>query len=436
MTVQPIDVGLLGDTRDAGGDVSADVSAPPDAPAFIDASGFCQGHGPIPLPGSDQCTGDLAHLFRFAACACGSLDASGRLTTDSFDSSGDGGAGSGQAASIAANGAVATNAHTTLGGSVYAGGAGVAQGSAAVTLRGDGTVAHDLLSGGDVLVGGIYQVGGDLDSTGNVTIQSGSLSVVGTVHLTAGHSASGVTAGGGVASDGTAVAPPCDCSRPIDIAGIVAAHQSDNDDGALGLATTALDHPPSPVQLPCGRYYVDGVQGGTVQLLVQGRVALFVAGDVSVDQGLEIDLAPDAELDLFVSGNVSLQGATTLGNVSAPARVRLYVGGPTVTLSATASVGANVYAPDAVVALASSFEMKGALFAQQLEFSGDFTIHYDTSVLQTPGCTPSGSPCQTCDDCAGATPACKAGTCVPCVTTADCCAPLTCSAGRCVLPAQ
>jgi hypothetical protein len=95
-----------------------------------------------------------------------------------------------------------------------------------------------------------------------------------------------------------------------------------------------------------------------------------------------------------------------------------------------------VYAPDAVVALASSFEMKGALFAQQLEFSGDFTIHYDTSVLQTPGCTPSGSPCQTCDDCAGATPACKAGTCVPCVTTADCCAPLTCSAGRCVLPAQ
>jgi hypothetical protein len=116
----------------------------------------------------------------------------------------------------------------------------------------------------------------------------------------------------------------------------------------------------------------------------------------------------------------------------------MYVGGSSFTLSAAATVGANVYAPGAVLQLASSFEMWGAIFAQDLQFSGDFAIHYDTSVLEQPGCTPPGTPCKTCDDCSGATPSCKAGTCTACASNADCCAPLVCNqgTGRCQLPVQ
>jgi hypothetical protein len=370
--------------------------------------------------------------------ACASLDASGKLTTDAFDSTADGGPASSNAASVAANGAVSANAHTSVGGSVWAGGVGVATGNPAVTLKGDGTVAHDVQAGGDVAVGGIYQVGGDLFAAGNVTIQSGSLSVVGAVHLPNGDSATGVTAGGGVVHGPVQVSPPCDCSNPIDVPTLVAARKTSNDDASIGLAVSALDQPAGPVTLPCGQYYVDGIQGGTVTLDVQGRVALFVGGDLSTTQALSVTLAPGAELDLFLAGSVSIQGTASLGDVAAPARVRLYVGGASFTLSANATIGANLYAPNAVLQLSSSFQMWGSILAQGLQFSGDFAIHYDTSVLQVPGCTPPGSPCKTCDDCSGATPSCKAGTCSPCASNADCCAPLECNqgTGRCQLPIQ
>ena len=445
VTAQPIgsaasDGGVTEASADGGPHVdgpSGDGALPPG-----DASDFCTGHGPIPLPGTNECTGDLARLFRFAACACDSLAVSGVLVTESFDSSTDGGSSVSGGASIAANGQVATNAQSSVGGSVWAGGASLGSGVPAVALMSPAgvtsSVALDVQSGGDVEVNGTFLDGHDLYADGNVTLQSGSLSVVGAVHIPAGDSASGVTSGGGVVNGPVLVPAPCDCSKPIDVGSLVAAHQASNDDAAIGLSTTGLDAPPSPVSLPCGQYYVDGIHGGAVELDVTGRAALFVGGDLNVDAGLKIVLAPGTELDLFVAGNVELQGTTSLGDVNAPARMRLYVGGGTVTLSANATVGANVYAPAADVQLASSFEMWGALFAQSLQFSGDFTIHYDTSVLQEPGCVQPGSPCQTCNDCAGATPACKGGTCTGCATDADCCAPLQCDTqtGRCQLPIE
>ena len=173
-------------------------------------------------------------------------------------------------------------------------------------------------------------------------------------------------------------------------------------------------------------------------IAVSERVALFVDGDIDTEDGFTVTLASGAELDLFVAGNVTFKGTTVLGDTNAPARMRLYSAGAGFTLEADATVGANVYAPNAVVQLASNFAMWGSFFAQSLQFSGSFAIHYDTSVLQIPGCSPPGSSCTTCNDCSGATPACRAGTCTGCLTTADCCAPLECdvSTGRCQPPLQ
>jgi len=125
VTAQPI-----GASASDGGatDGSVDGSSHSDGPAGDssfppgDASDFCTGLGPIPLPGTNECTGDLAHVFRFAACACDSLAVSGALVTDSFDSATDGGAPISGGASIAANGQVATNAQSKVGGAVWAGG--------------------------------------------------------------------------------------------------------------------------------------------------------------------------------------------------------------------------------------------------------------------------------------------------------------------------
>jgi hypothetical protein len=399
---------------------------------------FCAGRGPIPLPGSSACVGDLSDVFRFAACACKSLDVSGAFSSDSFNSTSDAGPASGDLASIGSNGEISTNSRLTLAGSLWAGGP-APDGGPAVTLGGGvsagGTIAHDVHSAADVQVDGKYLVGGSVWANGNVTLgPGGSLAVLGTLTVPTGDFTAGVQAT--VVNAPVASTAPCSCAAPVDIAAVVAAYASGSDDSLIGLATN--ESLTGAVALPCGRYYVAGIDGDTVALQVDGRVALFVAGDIAVTQDLSIELAPGAELDLFVAGSVSIMGGFEIGNADSPSRTRMYVGGATLALSANASpLAANIYAPNAVLELASDLEMWGSIFADHVQLSGDFAIHYDTSVLQVAaasGCARAAGPCQSCNDCSGATPACKTGTCAPCTTTADCCAPLGCdSSGRCVL---
>ncbi len=428
----------------SGNDGTSSVDSP------LDATGFCQGQGAV-LPGTNHlCAGDLANLFRFAACSCSSFAVSGVLTTASLASP-DGGVT--EVASVGANQALSTNSTTTIGGSVWSGGAGLAH---AVLLGGTapGLVAGDIQSAGPVEIAGPYLVMGDVWANGNVTVDpSGSLQVDGTVHVPPSATVStDVDAGGGVAHPAAVtVAPPCDCGNPIPIATIVQGFQGTNDDAAQHLTASSLDNPTQTISLPCGLYYFDGIRGSSaVTLDIQGRVAVFVGGDLSVTQGITVDLEAGAELDLFIAGNVDIQGpagSVTIGDVTHAALTRIYVGGNGddagggFALSADANISANIYAPNAVVQLASNFVLRGAILAQALQFSGDFSILYDTTVLQvsqSSGCQPTGGGCTTCNDCPSATPACNGGTCGPCHTTADCCAPLLCATGTglCVLPTQ
>lgn len=440
---QPIGAGPVGDAAapDAGdAPPPLDAGAEGSGDARGDAPAFCTSSGPIAVPDASSCLGDIASVFRFAACACDAIAVSGALTVDVATSAGDAGTATGNVASVAANGAVSTNAQTNVAGSVWAGGAGT-QGAPAVTLRDVGFIARDVQSGGPVQVTGassMYTVGGDLWANGNVTLDPGAfLGVHGTVHIPSGDTATGVQ--GTVVNGPVQVGDPCDCANPTNVGSIVDAFANANDDASQGLSgASTLD---GTVTLPCGRYYVAAVTGADVTLHVTGRVALLVAGDVNVTHSLTITLDPGAELDLAVKGSFSVMGSLAVGDSGQAARTRLYVGGPTFTLSATVMpLAAEVYAPNATLQLASDLQMVGALFAQAMQFSGAFTLHYDPSILQVPqsgGCVPDGGACKTCDDCGGTTPACKAGTCSPCVTDADCCAPLRCApGGSCVLATQ
>lgn len=437
--------GGVGGSLDTGAPVAFD-SGVPDSAWISDSGGgeaasqpFCAGHGPIPLPGNTACIGDLADVFRFAACACESLDISGALSTDSFDSTSDAGPTSGDFASIGSNGEISTSSTLSIEGSLWAGGP-APDGGPAVTLAGGlaagGTIANDVHSAADMEVGGKYLVGGDVWASGNVVVEpGGSLAVLGTLYAPAGDSTAGVQATV-VNAAAPVVPPPCSCATPLDVRAVVAAHATDNDDSSIGLSSGAPLT--GTVRLPCGLYYVPAIAGAVVDLQVNGRVALFVAGDIAVTQDLRIELAAGAEVDLFVTGDLSIMGSFEIGDANSPARTRVYVGGTTLALAANAGpLAANIYAPGAVLELASHFEMWGSIFADRMQLSGDFAIHYDTSVLdvaRASGCAPSAGSCQNCSDCSGATPACKAGTCAPCTTTADCCAPLRCDAsGQCVL---
>jgi hypothetical protein len=232
-----------------------------------------------------------------------------------------------------------------------------------------------------------------------------------------------------------AVAPPCDCSNPVPIDRIVSAFANDNDDAASGLTPTSLARGMGDrdLTLDCGRYYFTEItQQGGVTLRLKGRTAIFVAGDISPNGGLNVVFEGGAELDLFVVGDVALNGEGGFGDPQAPARVRVYVLGARVSVNGDARLAGNLYAPNAVVGLNGSNTTRGSVYARSLGQNGALDIEYDEAVLKVQGCAPPAGACASCRDCAGATPACKGGTCGACTSNADCCAPLMCQAGACV----
>jgi hypothetical protein len=101
-------------------------------------------------------------------------------------------------------------------------------------------------------------------------------------------------------------------------------------------------------------------------------------------------LAPDAELDLFVSGPANLPPEVRLGDPDRPSALRLWlVASGAVTLPAGAEVAANVYAPGADLVTSAAAELYGALMASTILPGGPLTLHHDRAVARSAA---SGAP--------------------------------------------
>jgi hypothetical protein len=420
--------GRDGGARDAGATTDAD-----------DRATYCMGQGPPILVGDSSgmttvCSGRIAETaFRYALCTCDSLSTADMLVTDSFSSSRGPYAPGGVSGAVGTNGAVTGNGRMQVGGSLWVGGAAgvsVSDLSVATDLRDEG-----VLGGKDTItVGRDALVGGDVSSV-NLTV-AGTLTLPAAAALTV----TGTNQVAAVARAPVSVSPPCACDAAdiVDIAGYVDAQRAFNHDADIGLdpaafATVATDQ---SLTLPCGRFYLDGVGGqaaASLTITVTGRTALFVGGDVSLRGGLDVELAPGAELDFFVGGMLIVDGPLHLGTPADPTRLRAYVGS-SLQLGQPGVIGGNLYAPTGVLAVGGGVDAYGSVFVKHLQTAGVFSVHYDTDVLEAAaGCPPeAGGPraCRTCNDCGSE--ACVAGVCGACATDADCCAPLACAAGACV----
>jgi hypothetical protein len=276
------------------------------------------------------------------------------------------------------------------------------------------------------------------------------------------------------------VALPCDCGADVrvPVGDIVAAAATDNDNDVIGLDPDALQSPGEDLrlELPCGSYYLSAVQSAdAITVVATGRTALYVDGDVTGGAPITFSVAPGGELDLFIAGDFSSSGTVTLGSPAYPALMRVYLGSPNgVTLSSEIEVGAFLYAAEGGVHSSGDIEVFGGVFAGEYTASGDTTVHYDGAVLSAGescpppggvvvdtdggtiapggdggvvdgadggavppddgGMTPVDPPpesCDSCNDCGNQ--ACIDGECGSCVTTSDCCAPLLCLDGTCLL---
>ncbi len=395
-----------------------DVRIAPDGPLRTDAQ-----HVWTPSRGTD-CAGRIAaSALTRALCVCDDVGLAGRLRADTLDR--------------ANAGAVGVNGSLSMAGELRAGTLDVGEG---VGLAGDAQVLGDARIGGSLGAEGLFQVGRDLWLVGDVvTRQPDTQIVVGRdLHQPAGRGHDRASVSGIVVDAPFTLDAPCACDEAslVDVGAIVREASSHNDMAALGIAPDALEPIVGRVQvdLPGGRIYFDAIRGAAdVDLIVRGKTALFIGGDLSLAGSLVVTLAPGAELDLYVGGRVSLAGEIALAPESRPSASRLWVAGTgEIDLAGSGRFVGNLYAPRAELSAAGGMDIVGSAFVGTVSVAGELSVRYDGAILDAGDrCDlPAPAACTTVRDCANGQ-ACQSGECTACTSDSDCGSPLACNAGAC-----
>ncbi len=269
-------------------------------------------------------------------------------------------------------------------------------------------VEGDLISGGHVdlvaswnVLGNAW-VAGDLDAVGSLNILedlyiNGDVSAVGSVEYK------------NLRKGFRYKEAPCGCGpgETIDVAARVRQNSADNDNDLLpsGIGADTL-------RLPSGQYYVEnpGDLVGTREILVEGRAALFIDGDLDTVGSLNIKLEPGAELEMWVAGSIKTVGNLQFASQQdARARAfKLYMGGRGSTLInvGNAEFFGSIYAPETDIEYVGNLQVHGSLFANNLTGTGNLTLYYDTDIMAPAPCIdqnpePVDQECQSDSDCTG-----------------------------------
>jgi hypothetical protein len=391
------------------------------------------GGPPIGLPtsgGGSACSGNVAQTtFTWALCSCAGVNASQQFLTDAYDSTKGPYAPGGLGGSVGLDGDWTSSQTVDVGGTLWTSAQKGLVGSSPMTVR------EELHAGAAVTVQ-MCMVDDDAYIVGNAT---GPMTIGKTLYQTPGATRTGVTAGGIVAT-AVKVPPPCNCaaSALLPVAAVVTASKTTNDNALIGLDPGLLvgGSPPQRLDLPCGLYYLTGINSPiAVTIVAHGHTALFVDGDIVTSSPLEITLDPTATLDLFVSGTIKASQTLAIGSPNYPALSRTYVGGTSeLVVSSNVRLATNLYDATALVTWSAPIEVYGSIFAGDFRSSQTVKIHYDSSILGAGTTCPPTPPagCGSCTDCNNQ--ACVNGVCGACTDSSQCCAPLQCINGSCVGP--
>ncbi len=343
-----------------------------------DREAFCRGTGP-PILLDGTCTGALAAgVFSRAVCACGALSLGSDLQTDGFDSRAGPWVAGGSGGDLGANGGLDFAGTVDVGGSMTVAGAGVQAGSS-LRVHGDLEIAGGLgRPSTRASIGGSARIGGDIDVS--------ALDVAGTLTLPAGADERGAITAGARSLAAVAVPAPCRCGQGerVDVAAIVEEHRLSNHNAAIGLSSSALGdvHGDASLELPCGLFFLERIQvsGGTVALRATGRTVVFVAGGITIDGALTVQVDQGAELDLFVAGFLNLPASVSLGDPLRPRALRIWAGsGGAINLTGSALSG-SLYAPGADLSANTALEVFGAVFVDHLANHAVTRVHYDRAI--------------------------------------------------------
>lgn len=345
-----------------------------------------------PLVGG-ACAGTVAEsTFASALCSCEDTNVAGYLRTRSHREDDDAGD---LLANVGVNRDYLTTGYANVGGSF------TVAGPRDVLFGGLLSAGQDLLLQPAADVAGVVDVGRDAWLNADVRA-FGRVAIERDLYVDGGAGFRGIAlvdVGGERHTQDVAITPPCACGSGeiIDVAALVDEAREQNDNAAIGLDAdelSAIVGIGTALTLPGGRYYVDQIGGiGGINLKVTGKTALFIGDDLLATGAFRIELAPDAEIDIFVRDNVLITGAALFGDRERPAATRVYVGGTgDVTVAGYAAFVGNLYAPTANILVGGFGQIYGSLFGKNINAAGFLSVGYDASI-QTTGtdCPPAAA---------------------------------------------
>lgn len=392
----------------------------------------CAGGGPpIKVGDAGTCLGQVAQTsFTWGLCSCVDAQLTAETLIDGWNSTQGPYKTGVMGGGLGVNHVVSASSKDDIWGPLWA----AASSGTAVTMSSQSTVHHDFQSGAGVTADLACKK--DAYVGGNIV---GPFDVTQTLYQPASASRQNVTYGKLVTQPVT-VAPPCDCTNKIPVGAYVAFAKTTNDDASIGLDPAILAKPNAParIDLPCGSYYLTGFSlPGSSAIVVHGKTAIFIDGDIDTSGFLEItlDTTMASELDVFVSGTITSSSQFKFGSPNTPALARLYIGGTsTFAMSSQMVIAGEVWVGNAPVDWTSQTDMFGAIFAGDFTATAKLNLHHDQAIDQvgSPCNPPDAGTCGSCKDCGNQ--ACINGTCGACTSSAQCCPPLVCQGGTCVPP--
>jgi hypothetical protein len=356
---------------------SSDVPGSPGAPG-VSGAGLVED---VPVGGA--CASQVAaDTFTAAVCSCEDTRVAGYLRTTSFRSR-PLPAGAPDAALTSAIGAavgsVGVNRDYVTAGYADVSGSFIVAGERDVAFGGYLKAGEDVRVNPALDVAGLVEVGRDAFLKNDARV-FGKVDIGRDLYLEPGSDISGIAVvdvGGQRHSETVQVDAPCACApeQIIDVAALVDAARLDNDDAAAGLDPddlSAVVGIGAEATLPGGRYYLRQLGGvGSLTLHVTADTALFVEDDLIATGLFRVELAPDAELDVFVRDNLVVTGAAT----------RIYVGGTgDVAIAGASAFVGNLYAPQANILVGGVGQVRGSLFGKNIIAAGFLDLGYDASV--------------------------------------------------------
>jgi hypothetical protein len=246
-----------------------------------------------------------------------------------------------------------------------------------------GPLAGDLSvvgTGVTVLNADEAQLDGDLIATTDLAVE-GVAHVAGDARLAGELFGEGrLMVGGQLRAEPFSAQAPCGCAEGerLDIVAWVESARANNDNAASGFTVGALA--PAVLELPAGVLFVDElIAAGDLELEVNGKTSLFIAGALRAPGALRAQLGPEGELALFVAGDAELGGDLALAEPERAHAGRLYIAGALLRSDRPGGVTwvGNVYAPSHALTLPGHARVSGSLFVQSVVALGGLDLQYD-----------------------------------------------------------